>query len=246
VVDFITEVQDELRKDDYNRWLRKYGPYLAGLIVAIILATGFLEWRKANQGAQARAMSVAYDEAARISETDVDGAILAFDELAGVAPAGYAGLSRMRAATLEAERGNRLDAVRHLDAAAAVFEQPRHVQLAKLKAAYLLSAEGRQADAQARLSGLTEKGAPYEFLARELVGYSALADEDTAQAKREFTYLATIPGVPAGVAERAQQTLSLLDAQAAAAAIVASEEAAEEISEAAGSDVSGDEEPTDE
>jgi len=33
VVDFIGEVQEELRKDDYNRWLRKYGPYLAGLIV---------------------------------------------------------------------------------------------------------------------------------------------------------------------------------------------------------------------
>ena len=236
MVDFITEVQDELRKDDYNRWLRRYGPYLAGLIVAVILATGYLEWRKANVASQARAMSVAYDDAASIAQTDVDGAIQAFDALADVAPSGYAGLSHMRAANLEAERGARMEAVRHLDAAAAIFEQPRHVQLAKLKAAYLLSAEGRQADAQARLSGLTEKGAPYEFLARELVGYSALADGDEAQAKTQFTYLATIPGVPGGVAERAQQTLSLLDAEAAAAA----EEAVEAVEDDAATEVASE------
>ena len=218
MVDFITEVQDELRKDDYNRWLRKYGPYLAGLIVAVIAVTGYLEWDKARDAAAARALSVSYSEAAKLSESDVDGAIAAFDRIASEAPEGYAGLSHMRAAALEAERGNRMEAVRHLDLAADVFEQPRHIQLAKLKAAYLLSAEGRHADAQARLSGLTEKGAPFEFLARELSGYAALSQDDLTRAKQQFTYLATIPGVSPPIQERAQQTLSLLDAQAAAEA----------------------------
>jgi len=34
VVDFINEVEEELRKDEYNRLLRRYGPYILAVIVA--------------------------------------------------------------------------------------------------------------------------------------------------------------------------------------------------------------------
>ena len=46
MVDFINEVEEELRKDEYNRLLRRYGPYILAVIVAIVAGTGFLEYQK--------------------------------------------------------------------------------------------------------------------------------------------------------------------------------------------------------
>ena len=213
MVDFITEVQDELRKDDYNTWLRRFGPYLIGLVVAVLVIAGYLEWRKATDGAEARATSVQYTNAGRLAaDGDVDGAVQAFASLADTAPDGYAGLALMRAAALETDRGNRSEAVRYLDAASGRFPLPRHADLASLKAAYALVADGRFADARARLAPIMAEGAPYEFLARELNAHAALASGDAEAARRDFTYLATIPGVTEGVQRRAEQSLGLLRA----------------------------------
>lgn len=210
MVDFISEVQEELRKDDYNTWLRRYGPYVVGVVVAVLLVAGYLEWQKASVAAKAREVSVAYTTAADAEATDPAAAREAFLALADTAPEGYAGLALLRSANIAMEAGDVDGAVRDLDRASEVFELARHSHLARLKAAYLLAAEGRDAEADARLAGLAEAGAPYEFLARELGAYTALAQGDTARARESLSYLATIPGVTAGVAERSQQTLSLL------------------------------------
>ena len=212
MVDFISEVQEELRKDDYNRWLRRYGPYLVGLVVAVLAITAWLEWSEAREAASAREVSLAYTTASELAETDPAAAQAAFRELADRAPEGYAGLALMRAAALAVEAGEADTAVRDLDRAGATFALPRHAHLARLKAAYILAAEGRDAEAEARLASLAEKGAPYEFLARELGAYAALSQGDTARAREGFNYLATIPGVTPGVAARSEQTLSLLRA----------------------------------
>ena len=46
MVDFINEVEEELRKDDYNRLLKKYGPAIGIVLFLIIAGTGFLEYKK--------------------------------------------------------------------------------------------------------------------------------------------------------------------------------------------------------
>ena len=213
MVDFISEVQEELRKDDYNKWLRRYGPYVVGLIIAVLMIVSFLEWRDADRAAKARAASVEYVQASDLAEAgDVDGALAAFLRFSETAPNGYAGLALMRAAAIQTELENRAEAVSLLDRASERFDHDRHSHLARLKAAYLLSADGRHADAQARLGPLVAEGSPYEFLARELNAYAALSQGDTAAARSEFSYLSTVPGVTPTVAERAAQTLSLIEA----------------------------------
>jgi len=37
VVDFINEVEEELRKDEYNRLLRRYGPFYYRLLLSLLL-----------------------------------------------------------------------------------------------------------------------------------------------------------------------------------------------------------------
>ncbi len=215
MVDFISEVQEELRKDDYNKFLKKYGPYLLGLIIAVISATAYLEWDKSRDEKAARATSSAYLAAGqKVEDGNVDQAIREYLAISEQAPTGYSGLSLMRAAELELDRGNTQASISLLDQAANVFDNARHGQLAQIKAAYILAGEGRYDDVRVRVASLAEKDQPYEYLARELLGFAAKASGDTKAAKEQFSYLESIPGVPDTIRERAAQYLSLMSVEA--------------------------------
>lgn len=211
MVDFISEVEEELRKDDYNKFLRKFGPLILGLLVAVVVAVGVVEWRDYSKDRTARAASFSYLEADQLlQDGKVDQSRLAFLALADVAPDGYAGLSLMRAAIISGEQGNDAEAVRLYDAASNRFELDRHAQLAALKSAYIVANGGEWGDVELRVARLAAEGAPYEFLARELLATAALNQGKMDQARAEFSYLDTIPGVPETVARRAQQALVLI------------------------------------
>ncbi|NNE58165.1 MAG: tetratricopeptide repeat protein [Hellea sp.] len=210
MVDFVSEVQEELRKDDYNLWLRKYGPFVFAIIIVVILATAYLEFRKDKVAAEAESYSYTYLEAAEFVGTDDEKAVGEFLALSENAPAGYAGLSLMRASALEFERGNTDKAVELLDRSTKVFELKRHQQYAQMKAAYILLADGRFSDVIARVTPLSARNEPFEFLALELLAISALQQGDNQIARKHFTYLDTIPGVPPNIKLRAKQNLLLM------------------------------------
>jgi len=206
VVDFINEVEEELRKDDYNKLLKRYGPALAVVIFLIIAGTAIFEWNKSRTDKVARAASASYLSAADLARTG----IAEFLALSEEAPEGYSGLSLMRIAAIELERGNYTQAVSFYDQAASTFSLPRHRDLAKLKATYILADNGAYSEVQSRIDTLAAKEAPYEFLARELAGFVAFQSGDMGAARQEFNYLKNIPGVPQAIAERATQFLTLV------------------------------------
>lgn len=212
MVDFISEVEEELRKDDYNKFLRKYGPLIIGLLIGVVLLVAWMEWRDYSNERSARAAGLSYLAADDLlQDGNTQQASQAFLKLADVAPDGYAGLSLMRAAIIAAESGNEAEAIRLYDAAAARFDEDRHVQLASLKAAYVVANRGDWSDVDQRAGQLAAQGAPYEFLARELIATAALNQGDLERARAEFSYLDTIPGVPDTVARRAEQALILMN-----------------------------------
>jgi len=211
VVDFVSEVQEELRKDDYNKWLKKYGPLVVAIIVAVILFASYLEWKKSRDESVAAKTSYAYLQAAEASEGDPTKGVEEFLALSGTAPTGYAGLSLLRASSIELDKGNLQQAVNLLDQAAGTFESPRHGQLAQMKAAYILAGQGSYSDVITRMGPLAEKGQPYEYLARELIGFSAKESGDLQTARKQFSYLETIPGVPDTVQRRAKQNLLMMN-----------------------------------
>lgn len=218
MVDFINEVEEELRKDEYNRLLKRYGPFILAGIVAIVAGTGFLEYRKFAKDKAARATSASYVAASdKANDGQQAAALTEFLDIADKAPAGYAGLSLVRAASLKLEAGDRAEAVRLLDVAATTFETPRHSQLAQIKAAYILAGEGAYSDVLSRTGSLSVKDAPYEYLARELTGFAALQSGDNAKAREQYGYLEYIPGVPPTIKERAKQALSLMRTSSALA-----------------------------
>lgn len=219
MVDFINEVEEELRKDDYNRLLKKYGPIIGIILFLIVAGAGFIEYRKYANEKQAQAVSAIYTAADKqLDEGQPDEAVAAFVELGATGPEGYAGLAFMRAAAIRQDQGDLPGAIRHFDQAAEKFSTPRHKQLAQLKAAYLLADQGAYSDVIARVTPLAETEAPYEFLARELLGYAHSEAGDTASAREQFAYLTSIPGVPATVKQRAEQSMALMGTKSSLAA----------------------------
>ncbi len=227
MVDFISEVQEELRKDDYNRWLKRYGPYALVGIAAVVAGTGFYEWNKSNKTKVASHTSAAYIAASKTaSEGDVDQAIAKFMNLSQDSPAGYSGLALMRSAELELGKGNSAKSVALLDQAALTFDLPRHQQLAQIKAIYILAGQGAYADVSSRAAPIAVKGEPYEYLARELLGFAAKQSGDVSAAREQFSYLNNIPGVPGSIQQRAKQYLDLMSVAKAVPAAAPSEEPA--------------------
>ena len=218
MVDFINEVEEELRKDDYNKFLKKFGPFILGLIIAVILIAAYFEFSKARADKTSRAVSASYVEAGEMAaEGNVDEAIHQFIGVAEQSPSGYAGLSYMRAAALEIDQNKPAEAIRLFELAADSFKLPRHSDLARLKACYVMAGQGRYDDAKLRLVPLAEKDAPYEYLARELLALTYKETGDIERAKQEYSYLENIPGVPPTVQARAKQVMTLIRVQEQAA-----------------------------
>jgi len=215
VVDFISEVQEELRKDDYNRWLRKYGPYLAAVIVLIVAGTGYYQWSNYQKQITSEKMSFDYIEIVDSVGPDSTKAISGFKAFSESAPDGYAGISLLRAAELELENGNAENSVILLDKAAATFSKKRHVQLAQLKAAYILAGQGNYEDVKRRVEPLSVKDEPFQYLARELLALAAAQTGDMQAARMQLAYIENDPGSPPTLAARAKQTLTLLKNQPA-------------------------------
>ena len=246
MVDFINEVEEELRKDEYNRLLKKFGPLLIAIVALIIGGTAYMEWQKSSDDKAARATSYAYVAAGKVaSDGNNQQAIKEFLAISEQAPAGYAGLSLMRAAAISLRENERAQAVSFFDRAALTFEKPRHKQLAQIKAAYILAGDGRYDDVRSRVGALAQPDQPYEYLARELLGFAAMQSGDMTTARKEFSYLDTIPGVTETIAARASQYLSLMAVDAAANAPVPSDET-ETVTEDAAVTVSQDEDAPDE
>lgn len=211
MVDFISEVQEELRKDDYNKWLKRYGPFALAGIFTVIAGAGFMEWTKAQKAKEARLTSSAYIAASETAASgETEKAIAEFLTISQTAPEGYSGLSLMRAAELELDQGAQAKSISLLDQAAETFELARHQQLAQIKAAYILAGNGDYDNVIVRARPLAEKGQPYEYLARELLGFAAKENGDLSGAREQFSYLNTIPGVPPSVQQRAKQYLDLM------------------------------------
>lgn len=214
MVDFISEVQEELRKDDYNRWLKKYGPLLAVLVVLVVAGTGYLQWRDYQATLKANATSFDFIKTVDSIDTDKVGAIEDFKAMSATVPEGYAGLSLLRAAELELSSDNADKALVLFDQAASVFSRKRHSHLAQLKAGYIVASQGDYDGVISRMTPLIVEGEPFEFLARELIGFAYKQKGDLQTARSHFSAIELDLSAPESLVARAKKNLILLNQEA--------------------------------
>jgi hypothetical protein len=193
--------------------LRRYGPLGAAMIAAVILGVAGREaWSALREQAAARS-SDAFTEAQAVLESgDLELAMAHFSELSGRGARSYRALAKMQEAAANAAVGSSAEAARLYDEAAAMSNDRLLSHVAGLKAAYLVADDIELATLEQRLAPLMERGAPFELMARELLGAAALDAGDYAKAREAYAYLSVSLDAPEGVRRRAEEALAVIAA----------------------------------
>jgi hypothetical protein len=227
VVDFIEEVEEQLRSDRYRSIALRAAPWFAALLVGVVavwLAVwGFNVWRDRNIAAA----SVTYDKAlTELAQGDQTGAYNDFGPIAASGPAGYKTLALIQQGNIRLGAGKTSDAAALFDAAAKAAPDPILGDLARLRAALALMDSAPYARLQPRLAALIGDKKPFDLQAREALAMAKLAAGKTSEARGDFNALAITLGVSQSMVARARAAIALIDAGEVPAALAAAKAAA--------------------
>jgi hypothetical protein len=212
LTDLFSEIEQDLRREQASKLWEKYGIYVVGLAVAIVLvAAAVVGWR-AWQKSRAEESSAGYDaviaEAAKQKPEDAAAALAAF---ASDATGGYAALAHMEQAGFLLKAGDTKGAVAAFDAAAnGTSVSPVLRGMAEIKAGLLLVDTASYDEMNARLASLDESGNPWRNNARELLGLSAYKAGKYAEAEVNYAAIIADNEVSAGLRDRAHVMQALI------------------------------------
>ncbi|MBO6917919.1 MAG: tetratricopeptide repeat protein [Rhizobiaceae bacterium] len=209
---FIREVNEELRSDQANALWKKYGKFIIGGAVAIVLGVagnvGYKNWVDSQAAASGDIFLEALTHA---REGRNDEALAAFDQLKAEGYGSYPVLAKMRAATVIAEQGNAEVAISEFLSVAndgSVADALKDV--AKIRAGYLMVDVNTYDEVAAQVEVLTNTTNTMRHSAREILGLSAFKANDYARAKDWFTLVVEDTSTPQQISARAQVILDLI------------------------------------
>lgn len=202
---FIEEVTEEVRRDRLFRLFRKYGWIGVVLILAIVIGTAVVEWRKARAETRAEAFGDAVLEAYDLGSAEERRAALA-----GIAADGEQKtlLALIEASDPAEDRAATLAALDRLIADAALA--PVYRDLAVLKRVLVAGAEMPLADRRAALEPLAVPGRPYRLLAQEQLAYLLIEEGKAGDAIAALQGLIQEQGVSSSLRDRAGQMIMVL------------------------------------
>ncbi|MEO8812427.1 MAG: tetratricopeptide repeat protein, partial [Caulobacteraceae bacterium] len=213
VVDFIEEVEEQLRSDRYAGFARRALPWFALALAAVVAVWlgvwGYDNWRNRNV-AQA---SVTYDKGlSAVASGDAAGAWTALEPIAKSGPPAYRGLALMQEGNLRAMAGKSAEAAALYDAAAKAAPNAIFRDAARLKAALILIDTTPYPQIQTRLGALIGDKKPFDLQAREGLAMARLLAGKAAQARGDFNAITLTIGVTPAMRSRAQAAIALIDA----------------------------------
>jgi hypothetical protein len=210
VVDIFDEVEEELREERMQEFLKKYAVLLiAACLLVVGSVAGWKAWswyeERRDADAAGRYLAAALTtEAVGVAGPNRQAASAAFAAVAADAPEGYRVLARLREAALRAQSGD-------LDGASALWDQvaadgsadPLLRDLASLTWCLYHAANGDPALLEGRLKPLAAPGNAWRSLAQEQLALLDLRQGRTEEAKTQLQRLTVDPTAPNGVRGRA-------------------------------------------
>jgi hypothetical protein len=222
------EIDEELRREQLLKLWDKYGVYVLGVALAMIIAVagwkGY-EYRRAQ--ANEAASNQYFLALGELAAKRTDDAQKALESIAATGPSGYSALARLRLAAQDAADGNTLDAVSAYEQIAkdkgvdSMLQDYARLQIAMLKFDTLPFPELRT-----QLSPLANDRSPWRYTARELLGVGAARAGNGPEARSHFQRLLADRTTPPGIADRARIMVALLDDQDRAKAAATEEKPA--------------------
>ena len=229
------EVDEELRGDRMRTLWKRFGPFVIGAAVAIVVLVAVNEGWSWWQNSQASQASDKFYSALEIADgTDVAAAQKAFEEVEAGSPAGYATLAKFRLAGLLAKEGKIDEAIAAYDALANSEPNQQLKALALVFAANLFVDRGDVAAVEQRIQGLATADNALRNAARETIGLTQFKAGDLDAAVVTLNQILADPLTNQEMAGRIQVYVAQLvamgakdpTADAAAAAIDAAIDAA--------------------
>ncbi|MDB5408411.1 MAG: rane protein [Rhodospirillales bacterium] len=206
------EIDEELRRDNYAKLWARYGHYLVGLVVLIVVATAAVVGWRGYQAGQQRAESVRYAAALDLAKKgQLAPAADAFALLAREGGAGVAALARLQEAALRAQTGDEPAAAAAYKALAAdTSVDLSYRDLATLLLGFqdLKSADPKVAIAD--VAPLMAPTNPWRFSATEVTALADLRNGDRAAARTLYKQLADDLSAPSGLRARAAEMSAAL------------------------------------
>jgi hypothetical protein len=212
VSDVFQEVDEELRRDKAEALWKRYGNYVVGAALAIVVATaGYVVWRDYDRK-QAIANSTAFFDAAALTAAgDPAKAQSAFEALAQGGSGGYAALARLREAGLKSEAGDREAAAAGYASVAEDGRAPQELRdLARLLASIQSIEKLAPGELDQRLHALRADSNPWRHSATELVAIATLHAGDAAKARELFAKISDDAMAPVAMRGRAAEMLAAL------------------------------------
>jgi len=207
VTDIFREVDEELRRESFEKLWRKYGAYAIALAVVIVLAVGaIVGWQRYSEHRQAER---ARQYVAAVSSSGPE-AVAALQSLA-TGSDGYAALALLHEAATKAKAGDTAGAVATYEKLAAdgSVDQPFR-DLAVILLALATADTASPADLTARLAPLTDASNPWHYSALEITALLARRAGDTARAQQIYSGLADDLNAPQALRARAAEMLAAL------------------------------------
>ncbi|QFR31959.1 tetratricopeptide repeat protein [Ancylobacter sp. TS-1] len=205
MADIFHEIDEDLRRERFNRLWTRYGSYLIGLAVLVVIAVagwrGYEWWRLQQDQAAGAQFETALQLAVGGKATEAEAA---FQQIEKEGTPGYRVLARFRAAT-ELAKTDRAAAIADYDAIAKdPAISPLMQNVAQVRAALLLVDTAPLADIESRLKPLDTPTGAFRHSAREIVGLAQYKAGDYKAATDSFTAILNDGETPPGLRRRAE------------------------------------------
>lgn len=219
MVDFIDEVNEELRRARLAKVWKSTGNYIIGVSVLIVVATAAsVVWRGYKADRQEKvAMEYLAAEKLRVAKKSAE-ADAAFAEVAKSSATGFPALARMKQASSQREAGQLDEALKSYLAVAEDRKVDEGLRsFARIYAAQMMGEQRKPfAEIEAVLKPVLSKSdSPFAPLAKEQLAFAALEGGDAATARKLLEELAADSKASAPLRQRATVQAASLAADAA-------------------------------
>jgi hypothetical protein len=209
--DLFREIDEELRREKFERLWQRHGTLIVVLVVLALAAFGgwrYYMWQKASS---AEASGVTFEQAISLSKAGkAKEADALFDKLAASGSGGYRILASFRSAADRAQ-SDKPGAVKAFDALAADANLPQVLRdLARIRAATLQVDSASYQDMASRVEGLASAGGAWRNSARELMGLVSYRTGELESAGKWFDQIVVDREAPPSQRQRAQLMLELV------------------------------------
>ena len=212
MTDIFHEVEEDVRRERYEKLWKLYGNYaIAGVFAVLFAVVGFKLWQRYEQQQRISA-SQTFLAAQKVADAgDGQQAAQTFADLVKTAPGGYATLAKLAEADALLSAGNRSDAVT-LYKQVADKDSGTLGSVARLRAAWAMADYASKSDLQSLLTPLTDPKSKWQYPAREVLAYADYRAGNIKLAQSEFASLGKAKDAPDGVRQRANAMATFIAA----------------------------------